>query len=175
MNKKVLTIGLIVFIVSLLGAAGYVTYRFVNSGPSTILPLIAAIPDNAVYIVETDDPVASWQQVTNTDMWQQLSQHPYLADFTQDINDFNKLIQQNEMLSHMIGSRSVMISSHPLRKDVYEFIFVVDVRDLSVFSNAKTLAGSALGDDYEVSFRTYQENEIVELYNKVEKYTILMS
>ena len=85
------------------------------------------VPDNALYIIETEEPVAGWQAFSKTEIWQLLKHHEVMEDLVEDANYLDTLISDNPKLFKWFDGNSLLISAHQTTAKDYDFLFVAGV------------------------------------------------
>jgi len=124
------------------------------------------IPDNAIYILESDDPIDAWKELSSSGVWQGVKDHSIFRDITADANYLDTLVDNNRILARLIGKRKLFISAHPILKNNYDFLFLVDL-----MKSAKTpilytsLEKILRRDGFSVTRREYKNHEILEIQN----------
>ena len=171
MVKKILFWGLLA---GVLGSIGWGAYNFLFEGDQGLRP-IYVVPENAIYIIETDQPVDNWETISTSEMWSHLQSNSYIADLTYDANSLDTLFKNNKTLFKLFGSRSLVISAHMYKRDDYDFLFVVDLKKVSKLTQLRNYLSTILSNDYSVSKRTYHNREIIELYDKESRETLHMA
>ncbi|MCS7019505.1 MAG: DUF3352 domain-containing protein [Cytophagales bacterium] len=91
------------------------------------LPAISLVPADAVFIIQTDEPIASWREISRSNIWHHLRKQPYFAALTQGANELDSIIEKNNELFKLLGSRQVSVSAHVYKPMDYDFLFVVDL------------------------------------------------
>ena len=158
----------------MLGSIGWGAYNFLFEGDQGLRP-IYVVPENAIYIIETDQPVDNWETISTSEMWSHLQSNSYIADLTYDANSLDTLFKNNKTLFKLFGSRSLVISVHMYKRDDYDFLFVVDLKKVSKLTQLRNYLSTILSNDYSVSKRTYHNREIIELYDKESRETLHMA
>lgn len=151
---------LIVLLIALIAFATYLAYlRYMPTGERDPF---SVIPDDAVFIVETDNLTKGWNAVSESKMWQHLKTDPYFAEINNDISSIDNLMKNNKAIDMALSDRRLMISAHKTAEDDFDFIYVVD---LLKASNAGALIKQALQyiPDFENHRYEYKKIEIVEL------------
>ena len=101
-----------------------------------IIPLdpFSYVPSSAMYILETDEPVDSWEEISSSKLWKHLQTQPYFGELTKDAASLDTLIHQNREIFDFLGKRQVLVSSHIHKQGDYDFLFIVDLkRDIPSF------------------------------------------
>ncbi len=94
---------------------------------SKVLSGFKLIPDNALYVLETKDPISNWTAFSQTEIWQILKYHPVMADLTDDADYLDTLISDNRKIFEWFDNTSLLISAHNTSAKDYDFLFVVGV------------------------------------------------
>lgn len=171
MVKKILFWTLLVGVT---GSVGWGIYNFVFASDQGLKP-IYLIPKDAIYIIESEEPVENWETISTSEIWAHLKNNEYFAELTYDVSSLDTLFKENKTLFKLLGSRSLMISAHLFAKNKYDFLFIVDLKKVSKLSQIKNYLSTILSDGYSVSRRTYHDHEIIELYDRKAKETLYMS
>lgn len=170
--KKWLWTAIIVLVLAGLGTWFYFAWLV---EPATQRKAIYQVPADAILILETDDPFEGWKQLSTSAPLHFLLSHPKLIETAQAINDFNARIRSTELLADYVASRDVMISLHPVPRKGSDFLYIIDLENVTKLAPVRSYIGSVLGKGYEVSHRDYASYEIMELYDKGSKSTIYLS
>ncbi len=130
-------------------------YNYLIVG-ATISPL-AAVPEDAVFILETNEPIAGWKQLSSSPMWQHLRKNAYFEAMTRDAAYLDKLIDENRAIFDLVGSdRSVIISAHLTSAKNYDFLYSVDLGKASRLSALQQLLSSLSDKRTKITQREYQ-------------------
>ncbi|MCU0450776.1 MAG: DUF3352 domain-containing protein [Bernardetiaceae bacterium] len=123
--------------------------------PAGYLRPIQAVPRNAIYVLETDQPMATWQAIVDNPTWRFLRGQPYFAQLTATAHQLNERIAQNPNLAKLVGSRTVLVSAHPYPRTGYEFLFTVDLGEASRFRFVEDLWTKISLPNYVISSSNY--------------------
>ncbi len=164
---------IILILGGILGLMGYAYYTFVT--PTKNLRPIYVIPSNAVFFLETEKPISTWEDIRTNTIWTHLKQHPYFSELTENANTLDTLFQDNKSLFKLLGSRSLVVSAHMYKPKDYDFLFVVDLQKISKFTQLKDYLDKVMSVNYSLSRRTYQTHEIIELLDKETKETLYIT
>ena len=91
MTKKRILFGFLGLIVLYLC---YLAYIFILS-PKTNLQSIYLIPKDAVFIIESEQPVESWEQISKSEGWRHLKKNAYFSDLTENIQRVDTIFNNN--------------------------------------------------------------------------------
>ena len=154
--------------------ASYQAYVFLLVPTSSIKP-IYLIPENATYIIETEEPIDSWADISSSKMWSHLRGNAYFAELTESANSLDSLIRDNQLFFDLLGSRQVLVSAHMINRFESDFLFIVDLQKASRLTVLKQYLKTVLGDEYQVTRREYHAYEIIEITDKETNDTYYMS
>ena len=125
------------------------------------------IPDDAVYILESDRPLKNWNTFYESPFWQFLSQHPFLAEVSADANYLDSLFKENRALLKFFGDHHFILSAHMLNNEEYEFLMAIDLKRAAKFNLASFPFGKTLGTEkYAESRAEYRDQTIIGIENK---------
>ncbi len=105
-----------------------ISIMWYNDIPIVSLDPFSYVPSNAMYIVETDEPVDSWEEISDSKFWKHMQKQPYFGQLTKDAASLDTLIHQNKEVFDFLGKRQVLISSHIHKQGDYDFLFIVDLK-----------------------------------------------
>lgn len=169
-NKKLLW-GLLL---ALLCGLGYSIYTFVIAPTKSLQP-IYVIPKDAIYFMETEEPIENWAQISSSTLWNHLKGNSYFSELTENANSLDTLFHENKRLFELLGSRSLMVSAHMFKKNDYDFLFVVDLQKISKLTRLNDYLNTLFDKDYKIHRRTYNAHEIIEIYDKESKETLTIA
>ena len=133
---------------------------------------IQAVPKDAIYIVETDEPLQTWQTVNQSQVWQYMRRQPYFAQLTGNAESLNALIKKNQQLFDLLGSRTVLASAHMVKLNDYDFLFVVDLGQGGQLRFLESILTQIPLGQYSISRSEYKTYQINQLYDKKTSETI---
>lgn len=153
---------LIVSAVILLGIGSFVTYIWFsesgNRDPFT------AIPDDAIYIIETTDLNNGWTTISDSKLWKHMKTNKHFADITESANDLDSLIKGDATMDMLFSNRQLLVSAHMISGSDYDFVFVVNMKQASKVTFIKDYIKSLLSYyGYTMSKRTFEGQEILQL------------
>ncbi|KPM32259.1 Hypothetical protein I595_1909 [Croceitalea dokdonensis DOKDO 023] len=152
----------------------YLLYLFVIS-PKTNLQSIYLIPDDAVFVMESDRPVASWSKISESRAWQHLKNNTYFAELTENIQQVDTIFNSKRTLFEFFDDRSLFISIHTISKKDYGIFYVLDLKRIAKLKLLKTYLDTLLDEGYVLSKRNYHEHEILEVYDRSSKETMYLA
>ena len=154
-------IGLLIAALACYGGYQAVTFYFT---PGRAIRQIYLIPNDAIYIIHSNSPVADWKKFSESEPWQCLKKSPSFAEIDQSAEQLDSILHENRKLLSLVGKRDLMISAHKVRNGVWDFLFVIDlqkVSEIKILKDQVELVYSMM--DYKVTYRKYQDTDIIEL------------
>ncbi|MEM6764313.1 MAG: DUF3352 domain-containing protein [Bacteroidota bacterium] len=169
--KTLLKFLLWIIILALVAFAGY--FFLGKSGETR--DIYGFVPDDFVYVIESDEPVRDWKNISSSEIWQYLKGVEYFEEVSASADYLDSLLQVNETLVEFVKLGDMLISSHIISSQDYEMLFLVDIRGRNVnkFKQLLKLVFQRL--DYKVSLDEYFNIDIYELYDPEENETLYMS
>lgn len=156
---------LLIILICLLAVAAFL---FLNKELS-YTPLMNFVPKDAVYIMETEEPVEAWEKLSSSSIWQHLQTQPTFANLTQSANSLDTLIKQNKAIFNLLGSRKVLVSAHLYKPNDYDFLFVADLAEAAVFTFLEQYISNLPLKKYRYTKRKSGNFTVHELQDKMSK------
>ncbi len=171
MKKKIfISLTLLILLIG-----GYLVYNLYLK-PDDFLRQVYLVPKDAIYIVETDDPLKSWNKFTEGKPWQFLKHQKKMEEMGKLANKLDSMLNANSDLMKMLGKRSLMISAHVTRRSETDYLYIFDLQKVSKLDMMKGQLGSLFESlDYRVTSRNFQNEKIYELYDPLDKSTLYLS
>jgi hypothetical protein len=114
----------------LIASVGWVVWKWYSASEISGEAL-SVIPRDAIYCLTTNDPIASWKEISSSPLWAHLQKNTYFASLTSSANRLDSLIRDNDLLFDLIGSRALVVSAHMTGYKTYDFLFLVDLKEVS--------------------------------------------
>lgn len=89
------------------------------------------VPNDAVMLIETEDPVNQWQKFSTSELWQGLRTFPAFAEITKNADLMDEVIKSNQQIFSMLGQRHLLISIHMTKAKDYDFVYYADMQEAS--------------------------------------------
>ncbi len=106
---------------------GYIVYlKFFASSKS--IDAMACIPADAIYIIETSQPIKTWKKISESKPWNHIKTQATFAEITKSADALDKMIKDHDILFGIFGDRKVFISAHKTKPSDYDFLYVVDMQ-----------------------------------------------
>lgn len=170
MKRKIIWSVLIVII----GFILYQTYIFTLADEDNINP-VYLVPKDAIFIIETERPIDTWDEVSASPIWQHFQTNDYFKEVTQNLNSFDKTFQDQKEVIDFIGERDLLISVHVYKPKKYGLLYVADLQKFSKLRFLKSAIQKLAGDNFKVTQRLHKEHEIIELYNVKTRETLYIA
>ena len=149
----------------------YVFYIATNDNIQSIY----LVPKDAVYVIETDQPVDNWATISESEIWQHLNTNDYFNTLAKNLNKLDSIFKEKESVFNRIGNRDVLVSAHVYAPKKYGFFYVVDLQKLSRLNVLKSHLNTVVNNNYKVSKRDYKTHEITEVYDNKTHETLYIS
>ncbi|MDJ1491643.1 DUF3352 domain-containing protein [Cytophagaceae bacterium DM2B3-1] len=163
------------FLILLTGGGLFAAYQYYLSPPENF-QAIYLVPKNAIYIIETSEPIKSWQKLSSSKAWKFLQTQSYFGELTSGANALDSMINDNKELFDQFGSRHVLISAHNYKRTDYDFLFIVDLEKAGKLKFLQDYLTNLNGQaGYRVSQRPYNGITITELYDKQSRQTLYLA
>lgn len=161
-------------LLTVLGLAAFALYQYYLS-PKENFQAIYLIPKNAIYFVETEEPIRNWKQISKNPLWKHMRTQPYFGELTASANSLDSLLADNATLFDMFGSRHVLTSAHVYRPGVYDFLFIVDLEKAAKLRFLQDYLTNLSSQGFRVTKRNFEGHTITELYDKSTRQTLYLS
>jgi hypothetical protein len=150
-------------VLAVLLAAFLAYWLWLKFSPSKFIDGFYIVPDDAVWVVETKDPVKEWQNFSTSEMWQDLKEYEPFAEITSNADMLDEMISSNRQLFSLLGKRHLLISAHMTKAKDYDFVYYTDLESISKSDIVKASITSVIKQmGYRHTVRNYQNIEINE-------------
>lgn len=172
---KVLKRFIWIVLIALLGIGGYAGYVFfLKEGKAN--NLYSFIPEDFIILIESDKPVQDWKGLSNSQVWKTLKESEYFGEITKSANSLDSLLKNNEKIAEMAKIGRLLISTHVISKDNYDFLIALDLNDDGKLSNFKAVLNPVFRQaGYKVSMEKAFGRDIYKLYDPKEHETLFLS
>lgn len=168
----------------LLGLIGFIAYLWF--APMTEKELWAFVPEDAVFVVEADDPIENWKSFSGTDIWKHLKKNDLFSDIEESCNYLDTLIAENEQLFDVVSGKKLLVVAQMTRSNDYDFTYLMDLKKgarvslfMDVFKPIITAAGFpmtsgelndekiyTINDGADDLFLGFKDNVLIASYSK---------
>jgi len=160
MNKKIF-IPIIAVVIIALGWLGY--QRLSESGIQRTV--ISLVPEDAIYIIKTNQLTEAWGEVSRTNIWKHLIDTDGFKFLEETDTLLNKYLLNNKTTKFIFDNRPTLMSAHMTSKNSYDFLYVVDLQ------NSKSIAKLTnyilkIDQTHRVIKLKYKDAKVFKLINK---------
>lgn len=157
-----------VIIICIVGLAAYIYF-----GKSGNRNALSVIPNDAIYIIETNNLTKGWSAISGSKIWQNLMASPTFDEINAQAMSLDSIIKGNNTLDMLFSGRQMAVSAHMISDKDYDFVFAVDLKKISKISFLKNYIRDIVGY-YDLSFskRDFEGVEIIELASLTSKDVI---
>jgi hypothetical protein len=154
--KRVLRIVLLLVLLALAAFAGYFFL-----GEEEHREVYSFVPDDFIYLIESDRPVQDWKELSGSATWQYLKGNSYFEDITGSADYLDSLLDNNKTLTKIISLGDLLISAHINGNSSYEFVILVDMKGLGKLGKLGAGITALLESfEYDVTTEDYFGNTI---------------
>jgi len=171
MKKRYLLFSLLAIFLSYALYQVYVFYIDTNDQIQSIY----LVPKDAVYIIETQKPISSWETISDSETWKHLQQNTYFNQLTKNLNKLDTIFKQQKNTFNRIGNRELLVSAHIYAPKKYGFLYIVDLQKIAKLNLLKKNINTLVNDNFKVSKRKYHDHEITEIYDKKKREVLYIS
>jgi hypothetical protein len=165
-----------VIALAILGGIGWVAFKWYSAQQQTLPEAtFSLIPDDAVYFIATTDPFKSWKEISSSAAWSHLQRNPHFAELTSSVNSLDSLIRDNDLLFELVASRSVVVSAHMVTGKEYDFLFLVDLQDVSGIKFLNQYLTTFSLEGYAVHKESYGADDIIVLHDDGKNNNLYLS
>ena len=155
--KKLIVV--LILIAAIIG--GY--YLWLKWSPNKFVDGYYLIPNDAVMVVETEDPIGNWQTFSSSSMWQGMKSFPPFEEITQNADMLDEVIQSNQQVFALLGQKHLLISAHMTKPKDFDFVYYADMKEASKSNMIKASLTSIIKQfDYVHTVRNYKGLQVNE-------------
>ncbi|MCF6366192.1 MAG: toxin-antitoxin system YwqK family antitoxin [Bacteroidales bacterium] len=146
----------------IIGAGGFWVYiKYIS--PVVIKKAMTMIPEDAVMIIETNNLTEAWTEISDSKMWNYLISNPYFNDLNEDIELLNEYLKDNIIADKALKNRKLIMSLHMISATEWDFLFVVDLKNIAQIKKLGLKRILGLVEGYKVKERKFNDETIIEL------------
>lgn len=121
-----------------------------------------AIPDDAIYIVQTSKPIEHWNIFSQHAIWQNIKQIGSLSDLSDQANYLDTLIRENAQIFDLFGKRDLILSAHKTSATDYDFLFVIGLEKEAKKELVLPIIDKLYkSNGYQTSTETYENHKVL--------------
>ncbi|MCB4808621.1 DUF3352 domain-containing protein [Tamlana sp. 62-3] len=171
MKKKHLLVSIIFLLLTVIFYLIYLFYIDNNDNVKSIY----LIPEDAVYIIETQKPLDDWNTISESPIWKHLNTNSYFNELSENLNTLDTIFKQEQTVLNYIGNREILISAHVYAPKKYSFLYAIDLQKIAKLNLIKNHLNTFINDDFKVSNRIYHQHDIIEIYSRLTRETMYIS
>ncbi len=157
--KKIILGFFIILILSIIAFVAYIWFSETKTRDS-----FTAIPDDAIYIIETFDLTDGWAKISDSKMWKNMRTNKHFEDISKSAATLDSLIKDNATMDMLFSNRQLLVSAHMISGNDYDFLFVVNMKQASKIVFVKDYIKEIISSfGYSMTKRNFEGNEIIEL------------
>jgi hypothetical protein len=160
---------------SVLGTVGWIAFKWYTSGSSVSIDALSLVPADAIYCITTDDPINTWKEISGSGTWTHLQRNAYFASLTSSANTLDSVIRDNDLLFDLIGSRSLIVSAHMTGVKQYDFLFLVDLQQVSGIKFMNDYISDFATDDISIQKEKYKEEDLITFHNPSDRTNLYVA
>ncbi len=96
--------------------------------PDKNIQQIYLVPEDAVFIIQSSDPVKDFTRFNRSEAWQTLKKAEPIREMAAQAEFADSLIRGNETLLSLVGERDMLISVHKTRPADFDFLVILDLQ-----------------------------------------------
>jgi antitoxin component YwqK of YwqJK toxin-antitoxin module len=116
-----------------------------------------------------------WKEVSESNTWQHLQKNSYFASLVSTTENLTGLVKGNDLLVKLIGSTDLIASAHLTGPKKYDFLFLIDLQNASGIKFLNEYLTSFDASGYSITKEKYKEEDIIILFNTVNKSSLYLS
>ena len=145
---------------------GYFGYK--NTQSDMQRNLMSVLPENAVYILKTNELTDTWKEVSKTNIWQHFIKTKGF-EYLQSVDTLlNNTLLDNKASKVIFNNRPTAMAAYVTSATDYDFVYVVDLQQSEyikkILNRILKLSGS-----HKVVNLSYNQTKIYKLINKKDK------
>ncbi len=159
MKKKIIIAVLSLIVV----AGGYFGYKSMQSGVKR--NLLSVLPENAVYILKTNELTDTWKEVSQTNIWKHFIKTNGF-EYLQSVDTLlNHTLIDNKAFKVIFNNRPTAMAAYVTSATTYDFVYVVDLQQSEyikkLLNRILKLSGS-----HKVVKLSYNQTKVYKLIDK---------
>ena len=132
--------------------------------------LWSLVPDDAVFIIETNRHQKFIQELRRTNLWENVSRLPFLLNLEENIQLLDSAAVRRVKLNQFLYRKRILTSIHVTGKNDFDFILYVPVSSVSEHRYIRNVVENVgKSTSFETSVQEYQGYEITNIVNKLNR------
>ncbi|GAA4314634.1 hypothetical protein [Nibribacter koreensis] len=126
--------------------------------------LWTVVPDDAVFVIETNNAPRFVDHLQQTDLWATVSRMPYVLRLEDQLSLLDTLSSGRIQLKKFLTKKNVLVSMHVLGRSDFDFIYYVPVKTVGEHRYIRTLVENlGRNPEYRQELREYQGFQITDI------------
>ncbi len=122
------------------------------------------VPDDAVFIAETNNVPKFIDHLQSSDLWATVSQMPYVLRLQDQLTFLDSLTVGRSPLRNFVSKKNILVSLHVLGRTEQEIVYYVPVNTVAEHRYIRTLVENiGKADKYQQEIREYQGFQITDI------------
>ncbi|MDA3942706.1 MAG: hypothetical protein PF694_04085 [Bacteroidetes bacterium] len=139
--------------------AGLILFYFFKQSQTTTVPVLQAVPTNAVFIAEMHEAGPVWEKLRHqTTLWPVISRIDEVARFQSRMLWLDTLLAAETEFVNSMKARQLSFSLHPVGEE-FAFLFVAEVRKDLAFHQVESLIQQKYNGRVSIAERTQAQNQ----------------
>jgi hypothetical protein len=165
-----------IILLAIVGGLGWVAFKWYRAQQQSLPEAtFSLIPNDAIYFIATADPFNSWKEISSSSAWSHLQHNQHFAELTSSINSLDSLVRKNSFLFELVASRAVVVSAHMTDSKDYDFLFLVDLQDVSGIKFLNEYLTTFSLEGYTVTKEKYGDDDLIILTDNEKKTNLYLS
>ncbi|HFX18194.1 MAG TPA: DUF3352 domain-containing protein [Flavobacteriales bacterium] len=157
MTKKIIAFAILI----LLGLGAWFGYQYFEK-KGIERSVLSVLPEDAVYILKTNNLTDAWKETSETNIWQHLIKTKDFEYLEAIDTLLNKTLDNNQTAEIIFENRPVAMTAYMISQKDYDFVYTIDLHQAKIVKKAlkqllKTLNG------YKVKSLKYQKQSVYKL------------
>lgn len=155
-----------ILLVAALALCAYLAYSVASifMSPDRQIQQIYLVPDDAVFILQSSDPLKDWQEFSSSAPWQTMKKAKFLGEVIPNVEMLDSVVRENSTLLSLVGKRDLLISVHKTRTRDFDFLMILDMQKVSKMKLLREQIETVLKmTGSTVTQRTYKKVNILEM------------
>lgn len=164
-----------ILIFGFLGVVAWGAYQWYVNTADVSADALSFVPSDAIYYVTTNDPIDTWKEIARSGAWAHLQKNTYFAALTASANSLDSMIHDNDLLFDLIGSRALLASAHMTGPKEYDFLFLVDLKEVSGIKFLNDYLTTFSTEGFTVRKEKHGDEDLVILHHPADQTNLYLS
>ncbi|KAA3439392.1 hypothetical protein [Rufibacter hautae] len=125
------------------------------------------VPDNAVFVVETNNAPRFLDHLQQTDLWTTVSQMPFVLRLDDQLAQLDSISTGRSQIRNFLTNKNVLVSMHVMGRTEYDLVYYVPVSTVAQHRYIRTLVENMSKSGlYRQEIREYQGFQITDIIHQ---------